>query len=134
MVMELEVSTSPRSTWVWAHDDEEAARLQVMLLAANCSVRSASGRNSESRVLDIDIGYEAFDAVKVLLGAGYSFRWHPDQYVLNRRPTLFGFPIVDPDDEWQQEADERESGAERLQELEVDEHFNATWDADQAGT
>lgn len=134
MATDLEVSSSPRSTWVWARNDAQAAQLLAILLAADCSVEPARGRNAESRVLDIDIGYEALGAFNVLAGAGYSFRWHPRQHELNRHSTFLGHEVVDPRHvEWQREADEEETARERSGYLEADERFNADWDADPEG-
>ena len=94
--MELELSTSPRATWVWAADVEEAERVREILGAAGCSVHNASGRNSEPRVLDLDIGVDALAGLEALNDAGYSFQWHPDQSKLNRGPSLFGIAVREP--------------------------------------
>ena len=59
--MQLELSTSPRATWVWAHNVEEAQRLSHILVAAGRSVSSAAGKNAEPRILDLDIGVDAAD-------------------------------------------------------------------------
>jgi hypothetical protein len=93
--MQLELSTSPRTTWVWAHDIAEAERLSDILTAAGRSVSAATGRNAEPRILDLDIGVEAADGLATLMEAGYSFRWHRTQHELNRGPTLFGLAVMD---------------------------------------
>ena len=93
--MILDVSTSPRATWVWAPDVDQAQRLRDILTAAGCSVQNATGRNAEHRVLDLDIGVVALEGLEVLIAAGYSFRWHNDQHPLNRSSTIFGLPVVD---------------------------------------
>lgn len=93
--MYLEVSTSPRSTWVWAENVDEAEQLRGLLGAAGCEVYPASGRNAEPRVLDLEIGYVAGEGIAALHSAGYRFLWHPSQYVLNRGATILGFPVDD---------------------------------------
>jgi hypothetical protein len=96
--MELEVSTSPRATWVWAADIDQAVELRKLLTAADCAVSSATGRNSEPRVLDLDIGVEALTGLEFLSDSGYTFRWHPGQYALNRSPSLFGLEVAEAHD------------------------------------
>ena len=96
--MELEVSTSPRSTWVWARDVDEAATVRELLVAARCSFYPSSGRNSEPRILDLDIGVVALEGFEVLRRAGYAFRWHPTQHLLDRRGEIFGISISAPSD------------------------------------
>lgn len=87
---ELELSTSSRSTWVWAVDVDEAGELRRLLEAAGCSVRATAGRNAEPRALDLDIGVVAFDGLAALRSVGYSFRWHPGQHPLDRSETKYG--------------------------------------------
>lgn len=91
--MELELSKSPRSTWVWAPDVDEAERLRVILTEARCSVYPSSGRNSEPRILDLDIGVDALEGLTTLAKAGYSFRWHESVSPLNRTPVLYGASV-----------------------------------------
>jgi hypothetical protein len=92
--MELELSTSPRHTWVWAHDIEGAQRLCDILTEAGCSVSDATGTQSEPRVFDIDIGVDAMGGLGALRNAGHSFRWHATQHELNREPIFCGFPVA----------------------------------------
>lgn len=90
--MELELSTSPRSTWVWAADIDQVAALREIL---GPGARAAVGRNSEDRVLDLDIGVVAADALDALAAAGYSFRWHAEQqHPLNRTADIYGVPVA----------------------------------------
>ncbi|TFB89965.1 hypothetical protein [Cryobacterium luteum] len=91
--MKLEISTSPRVTWVWAQDPAEAGSLREILTAAHCSYSDATGKNAESRILDLDIGIVAAEGLTALKAAGYSFQWHSTQHELNRQPTLFGLTI-----------------------------------------
>jgi hypothetical protein len=93
---ELEVSTSPRATWVWAADVDEAEQLRGILTEAGCSPSDATGANAELRVLDLDIGVVALDALRALGRAGYTFRWHSGQSPLNRLPALYGVGVADP--------------------------------------
>ncbi len=94
--MELELSTSPRSVWVWAPEIDHANVLRTALLAAGCGVWAAEGGSAESRLLDIGIGVEALDALTVLAGAGHTFRWHPSQYRLNMTSNLWGMAVAPP--------------------------------------
>jgi hypothetical protein len=91
--MKLEISTNPRATWVWAPNEAAAESLREILIAANCSFSPANGKNSETRVLDIDIGIVALEGLAALEIAGYSFHWHHTQHEFNRQPTLFGMKI-----------------------------------------
>jgi hypothetical protein len=91
--MKLEISTSPRATWVWAQNEAEAESLREILTASHCSFSDPTGKNAESRILDLDIGIVAAEGLTALKVAGYSFQWHPTQHELNREPTLFGLTI-----------------------------------------
>jgi hypothetical protein len=42
---------------------------------------------------DAGIGAEAMDAGDLLLGVGYSFRWHADQHLLNRNGAAWGISV-----------------------------------------
>lgn len=95
LVMLLEISTSPRSTWLWANDAEQAEQLRELLTAAGCEVYSAAGQNAEPRILDLDIGVVAGEGLMALAAEGYGFIWHHSQHVLNRGQTVLGVPIVD---------------------------------------
>ena len=61
--MELEISTSPRSTWVWAPDDQTGEAVRAILTAAGQAGHAAAGPNAEARVTDVDIGVVALDAL-----------------------------------------------------------------------
>ncbi|NEN04738.1 hypothetical protein G3T36_02540 [Diaminobutyricibacter tongyongensis] len=69
--MELELSTSPRATWVWATDRDRAETLQALLTASSCEVSAARGGNAESWTLDLDIGVVAWEGMECLVKAGY---------------------------------------------------------------
>lgn len=92
--MELEVSTSPRGTWVWFPDPHTLVLAEDELTAAGCSVQRVVGVAGAERVLDIDIGVEALEGMRTLDAAGYTFRWHESQHLLNR-VERFGIPIAD---------------------------------------
>ena len=94
--MELELSTSPSATWVWAADKGEAETLRASLTAAGHEASAAHGGNAEGRTLDIDIGAIALEGLRFLLDAGYSFRWHFGQHPLNRAELLYGIPVARP--------------------------------------
>lgn len=94
--MELELSTSPRSVWVWAPDLDQADDLRATLLAAGRGVWEVYGTGAEPRALDVSIGADALDALRSLLDAGHTLRWHPSQHPLNRTPALYGITVRDP--------------------------------------
>lgn len=95
--MELEVSTTPRETWLWAASSAEADRLRALLSAAGHVVlepdlpaASEEAKGYEpGRIIDIEIGATAADALDTVRAAGYTLRWHPRQASPNRG-TLFG--------------------------------------------
>lgn len=92
--MELELSTSPRATWVWTVDEAQAVALRDSLRAAGHEAAAARGGNAEPRTLDLDIGATALEGLQFLRDAGYSFRWHPGQHPLNRAEHLYGIPVA----------------------------------------
>jgi len=97
--MELEISASPRATWVWANTVEHAEELRKVLAASRCVASAATGRNSEARVLDLDMGVDGLNGLEALQRSGYTFRWHSGQHVLNRSSKLFGLAVADADEE-----------------------------------
>ncbi|NEN04729.1 hypothetical protein G3T36_02490 [Diaminobutyricibacter tongyongensis] len=92
--MELELSKSPRDTWVWATDREQAEKLQALLTASGCQAYPARGENAEDRTLDLDIGVVAMEGLMCLQNAGYSFRWHPTMRPLDKTEDLYGVPVA----------------------------------------
>lgn len=92
--MELELSTSPRATWVWAADGDQAESLRALLEAGGYHVSAARGGNAEDRTLDLDIGVVALEGLECLRDAGYSFRWHPGQHPLDRTEDRYGIPVT----------------------------------------
>lgn len=91
---ELELSKSPHATWVWAADRDQAAELHAPLTANGCEASAAQGDGAEDRTLDLDIGVVAMEGLGSLQKAGYSFRWHPGQHVLDRTADLYGIPVA----------------------------------------
>jgi hypothetical protein len=91
--MNLQISTSPRATWIWAQNAAEAESLREILTAARCSYSDPTGKNADPRILDLDIGIGAANGLIALEMAGYSFQWHATQHELNRQPTLLGLNI-----------------------------------------
>ena len=73
----LEVSTSPRATWVWAADRGQVEEPKAALSAARHQVSAARGGNSGGRTLDVDISVGALGGLQLLLVAGYAFRGTP---------------------------------------------------------
>ena len=68
--------------------------MRASLNAAGHEAAAARGGNAESRTLDLDIGAIAFEGLQFLLDAGYSFRWHPGQHLLNRSEHLYGIAVA----------------------------------------
>ncbi|GIG40734.1 hypothetical protein [Cellulomonas phragmiteti] len=98
MTHELQVTTSPRSTWLWAASDADAAEVRALLDAgAHFWVPAYRYGNEVARVTDVEIGATALDACETLTASGWVLRWHPDQHPLNRRNTLLGLPIAQPE-------------------------------------
>jgi len=94
MIGVLEVTTSPRSTWLWAATVDAAAAVRALLDAHSMSWELPYRYGREvPQVTDVEIGVTAAEACEVLAEAGWTFRWHPDQEPLNRRETLRGVPI-----------------------------------------
>jgi hypothetical protein len=82
---------------VWSRDVEEHERVYAILIAAGCTVWNATGTKGDPHALNIDIGVVAQESLLALDKAGYSFRWHPDQYEMNRGAELFGIPVEEVD-------------------------------------
>lgn len=77
---ELQLSSSPRSTWLWAPDAETARRVREIT-----GGWPATRRGEElPLVIDIDIGVCALKACEALAKAGYTFAWHESEHPLNR--------------------------------------------------
>jgi hypothetical protein len=79
---------------VWATDRDQAELLQTLLKATGCEVSAARGGNAEDRTLNIDIGVVALEGLECLRDAGYSFRWHPGQHLLDRAADRYGIPVA----------------------------------------
>lgn len=76
----LQISSSPRSTWLWAPD--EAA---VEAVRAVVGWGSVQHRGQElPLVMDIDIGVMALETCERLAAAGFTFTWHESEHPLNR--------------------------------------------------
>ncbi|MFE2754023.1 hypothetical protein ACFXGA_18695 [Actinosynnema sp. NPDC059335] len=68
---DLLVSTSPRSTWLWAADAKTAARVRAVV-----GWRPVTHKGVElPLVSDIDIGVTAYEACNKLVAAGFTFGW-----------------------------------------------------------
>lgn len=91
---ELAISSSPRSTWLWAPDPATLEHVRQILGEA-CRL-AQRGRVTLPMVLDIDIGVDALIACQTLAAAGFTFRWHDSQFLLNRHGwpnDLPGMPV-----------------------------------------
>ncbi|WP_149203851.1 hypothetical protein [Actinotalea subterranea] len=97
----LRVSTSPRSTWLWAEDDIFAAWVRDILVAAGADWRPATALGAEVlEATDVGIGVEALDACTALVAAGFTLEWHPLQDPRNQSETFLGLaitPAAEPD-------------------------------------
>lgn len=80
---ELGVTTTPRSTWVWARNADECDAARAAIDAAGGLARwrqAYRGGEPVRNVSDIDIGVDALEAELALEAAGFTLR-----------------PITDPD-------------------------------------
>lgn len=75
---ELQFSSSPRMTWLWAPDAETAARVRRYGRPAY------RGGTELPLVTDIDIGVIAYETCQALTTAGFTFTWHESVHPLNR--------------------------------------------------
>lgn len=71
---QLGVTSTPRSTWIWARNSEECARARGIISVAGGLARWEQafryGRPVEN-VSDIDIGVDALEAMEALEAAGF---------------------------------------------------------------
>lgn len=80
----VEISTSPRATWLWASDELTARDLRARLEETGSQWQPARrGGAVQSLVTDVDIGVEAFTACEVLAAAGYTFQFHASEHELD---------------------------------------------------
>lgn len=92
-VPELAVTTSPRSTWLWAADRPTALAVRAALDTAGMFWAPASQGQTESPlVTDIEIGVVALDACHMLAEEGFTFRWRDDQPHENRHDWIDALP------------------------------------------
>jgi hypothetical protein len=87
----LMIATSPRSTWITAPDVDSAAAIRALLVGRFHEVHRRG--QVDPLAIDVGIGVEAMEAGEVLIQAGHSFRWHPDQHPLNRDGTAWGISV-----------------------------------------
>ena len=95
----LQVSTTPRETWLWAPTAADAVRARAVLHAARCTVLAPTEDEAEmwilsattaaeafdaDRIIDVEIGVTAFESMDTLVAAGYILQWHPRQQLRNR--------------------------------------------------
>ena len=93
------MSTSPRTTWLWAPNDQVHQDVRRTLKSHDALAKDAYGRGVVlPLVTDVEIGYEAGNAMELLTEAGYTFAWHPSQDPRNRRDQLRGYPVAPADE------------------------------------
>ncbi|MBS1906197.1 MAG: hypothetical protein JST33_06435 [Actinobacteria bacterium] len=106
--MRLEITTTPRETLVWAPTAQAAARLRKLLTDSGCLVLEADPSELDfvdrvpdhereefdpARIIDVEIGAEAYESLTALAKAGHELRWHrwqSDQTV----DHVWGVPIT----------------------------------------
>ena len=86
---ELQLSSSPRTTWLWAPDEDTARRVRKLV----------GGRPAYALplVTDIDIGVVALEACEALAAAGFTFAWHESEHPLNRHNWFCRLPGMPAD-------------------------------------
>lgn len=77
----LQISTSPRSTWLWAPDEATVGRVREVL--GGWSPVQHRGEVL-ALVMDIDIGVIAYETCEKLAEAGFTFSWHESVHPLDR--------------------------------------------------
>lgn len=86
---QLGVTSTPRSTWIWARNSEECAQARRAISSAGGLARWAQalryGRPVEN-VSDIDIGVDALEAMEALEAAGFELI---EIVNLERAPTWY---------------------------------------------
>lgn len=77
---ELQFSSSPRKTWLWAPDEATAGRVREL---TGCGP-ARQGGHEVPLVTDVSIGMDAYAACQILVNAGHTFTWHESVHPLNR--------------------------------------------------
>ena len=90
---ELQLSSSPRTTWLWAPDEDTARRVRKLV------GRRPAYRGGEllPLVTDIDNGVVAPEACEALAAAGFTFAWHESEHPLNRHNWFCRLPGMPAD-------------------------------------
>lgn len=90
---ELRISTSPRSTWLWAPDTQTAQLVHALLDAGGYTWAVARrGRAELPLVTNVEIGPVALEACQTLAAASFTFVWQEEQHVMSRN----GWPTTLP--------------------------------------
>lgn len=93
---DLQISTSPRMTWLWAQDTDTTHLTRSTLDAAGRYWQPAQrGRERLPLVTDVEIGVTALEACQTLASAGFTFSWHEDQAAENRDGWPASLPGMD---------------------------------------
>ena len=92
--MNIEVTTTPRETLLWAETPALADELRTLLQNAGVLVSPADSWELEffnripeaeqhsfdpAKIIDVEIGANAHDALTAVVAAGHTVRWHPWQ-------------------------------------------------------
>lgn len=92
---ELQVSTSPRMTWLWAPDEHAAQRVREITSGSSATHRG----EALALVTDVGIGVEALAACEELAKAGFTFTWHGSEHPATAGPATsarrFGANVLD---------------------------------------
>jgi hypothetical protein len=81
-ITRVEISTSPRMTWLWAPDETTAQRIRTILGGAGTPAQR--GGQPIPQVTDVGIGVAALEACETLAANGFTFAWHESVHPLNR--------------------------------------------------
>lgn len=82
---ELQYSSSPRCTWLWAPDTETAARVRT---TAGGDI-ATHGDDELPLITDVGIAGDELQACEALARTGFTFTWHPSEHRVARQPPIW---------------------------------------------
>lgn len=85
---QLQFSSRPRSTWLWAPDEDTARRVR--------GYGRPAYRHNEELPLVTDIGVTAWDACRYLAEDDFTFTWHESEHPSNRSGWPADLPGMPP--------------------------------------